>query len=268
MSYTDKEDSLYDGRPVTVYHFNYGNEDYWYTSSDEDILSPGGTATSIHIKHGTMKETTEDKRSTVKIEIDANVPLSKALRINPADSVCRVNILRGHRNDTDRQWVYYWRGTVSVVGREEASQLSLECTHMLATLASGGLRSRFSYTCPHALYGPSCRATRSADKLRTATVTAISGAKVSLSGWSTTTWWNGGQMTFVNNKYRRYIMSSDATGILLDAVPIGLAVGMEVSLVAGCDRTKATCQSKFNNLANYGGYLAVPTKNPFQDGIA
>ncbi|WVX90535.1 tail assembly protein [Vibrio phage VpP2 MP] len=75
-------------------------------------------------------------------------------------------------------------------------------------------------------------------------------------------------MTFVNNKYRRYIMSSDATGILLDAVPIGLAVGMEVSLVAGCDRTKATCQSKFNNLANYGGYLAVPTKNPFQDGIA
>lgn len=268
MSFTDKEDSLYDGRPVTVYQFTIGETNYVYTSSDRDINSSVGLAKAVHIKHGTIKETTEDKRSTVKIELDADTGLAKALRVNPADAVCAVNILRGHRHDTDHQWVYYWRGTVSSVGREDDFQLNLECTHMLTTLASGGLRSRFSYTCPHALYGPSCRAAKSEDKTKVFTVTSISGAKVGLSGWSATNWWNGGQLTFNSEKYRRYIMTSDSTGILLDAVPVGLSVGMEVSLTAGCDRTKATCQSKFNNLANYGGYLAVPVKNPFQDGIA
>ncbi|QAY01769.1 UNVERIFIED: putative tail assembly protein [Vibrio phage OPA17] len=268
MAYQDKEDSLYDGRPVTAYHFEYDGKSYWYTSSDSDIASPGGVAKSVHIKHGQLKETTEDKRSTVKIEIDADTEIAKALRVNPADSVCKVSILRSHRNDTAKQWVYYWRGSVSIVGREDALQLNLECTHMLTTLASGGLRSRYSYSCPHALYGPSCRATKSSDKERDFVVTAVSGAKVSLSGWANTTWWNGGQLSFENKKYRRYIMAADSGGILLDAVPVGLAVGMTVTLTAGCDRTKATCQSKFNNLANYGGYLAVPNKNPFQDGIA
>lgn len=268
MSYVDQEDSGYDGRPVTAYHFEYDGKSYWYTSSDADIASPGGVATSIQIKHGTLKETTEDKRSTVKIEIDADCDLAKALRIEPADSVCKVSILRSHRNDSAKQWVYYWRGTVSMVGREDAMQLNLECTHMLTALASGGLRSRFSYTCPHALYGPSCRAVKAADKTKDFTVTSITGAKVNLSGWSSTDWWNGGQMSFTDGKYRRYIMTADGDGVLLDAVPIGLSVGMTVTLTAGCDRTKATCQSKFNNLANYGGYLAVPSKNPFQDGIA
>ncbi|UYD21449.1 phage BR0599 family protein [Vibrio alginolyticus] len=268
MSYAGQENSGYDGRPVTAYHFLHNGKHYWYTSSDQDIAGPSGVAKSIHIKHGTLKETTEDKRASVKIEIDADAEISKALRVNPADAVCKVSILRTHRNDPTKQWVYYWRGTVSIVGREDAMLLSLECTHMLATLSSGGLRSRYSFSCPHALYGPSCRAAKSADKTKTFTVTGVSGAKVTLSGWTSTAWWNGGQLTYESENYRRYIMTADNTGVLLDAVPTGLEVGSTVTLTAGCDRTKATCQAKFNNLANYGGYLAVPNKNPFQDGIA
>ncbi|AXH68427.1 hypothetical protein [Vibrio phage R01] len=267
MSYSDQENSAYDGKPVTAYHFTYGGKEYWYTSSDEDIQSPGGIATSIHIKHGVIKETQEDKRSNVKIEIDASTDLAKALRTNPVDSVCKVEILRSHRNDKNKQWIYYWRGNVSVVGREEALLLNLECSHMLTALATGGLRARYNYHCPHALYGPSCRATIAADKTKKFTVSAISGIHVSLTGWTATNWWDGGQLHFEDGKRRRYIMSSDSTGVNMDAVAAGLTVGTVVTLQAGCDRTKATCQSKFNNLPNYGGYLAVPVKNPFQDGI-
>jgi hypothetical protein len=33
--------------------------------------------------------------------------------------------------------------------------------------------------------------------------------------------------------------------------------------VAGCDRTFATCQSKFGNSLNFGGFPWIPVKNPF-----
>ncbi|AFV81279.1 tail assembly protein [Vibrio phage vB_VpaS_MAR10] len=269
MSYNGKEGSLYDGRPVTVYHFNYGGKDYWYTSADTAIKDPTGSfdIPPVHIKHGTIKETTEDKRASVKIELDAHTDLGKALRVNPVDSVCKVNILRTHRNDTAKQWVYYWRGNVSLVGREEAQVLALECSHMLTALATGGLRARYNYHCPHALYGPSCRAKVTPDKTKEFVVSAISGSHVSLTGWSATKWWDGGQLHFASESHRRYIMTSNTTGVTLDAVPRGLSVGDTVTLQAGCDRTKATCQTKFSNLPNYGGYLAVPVKNPFQDGI-
>ena len=39
--------------------------------------------------------------------------------------------------------------------------------------------------------------------------------------------------------------------------------GLVIRIYPGCDRTKETCQSKFNNLNNYGGFPFIPLKNPF-----
>jgi len=51
--------------------------------------------------------------------------------------------------------------------------------------------------------------------------------------------------------------------ITLSAVPPGLAVGNAITLYSGCDRTLATCHSKFGNSENFGGFPLIPTKNPF-----
>ena len=49
----------------------------------------------------------------------------------------------------------------------------------------------------------------------------------------------------------------------LPAVLPGLAVGVAFEAFAGCDRTFATCQSKFGNSLNFGGFPWIPAKNPF-----
>ena len=49
---------------------------------------------------------------------------------------------------------------------------------------------------------------------------------------------------------------------LLAVLP-GLAVGVAFEAFAGCDRTFATCQSKFGNSLNFGGFPWIPAKNPF-----
>ncbi|MEW6169845.1 MAG: phage BR0599 family protein [Pseudomonadota bacterium] len=59
------------------------------------------------------------------------------------------------------------------------------------------------------------------------------------------------------------IVAHSADSITLAAVPPGLSVGATVVLYPGCDHTLSTCESKFGNSANFGGFPFIPTKNPF-----
>jgi hypothetical protein len=43
----------------------------------------------------------------------------------------------------------------------------------------------------------------------------------------------------------------------------GTGGGRAFEAFAGCDRTFATCQSKFGNSLNFGGFPWIPAKNPF-----
>ena len=58
-------------------------------------------------------------------------------------------------------------------------------------------------------------------------------------------------------------MGQNAAVLQLMAPLTGLAPGAAVELVAGCDRTAATCQGRFGNIANFGGFPALPKRNPF-----
>lgn len=46
--------------------------------------------------------------------------------------------------------------------------------------------------------------------------------------------------------------------LLVNAVPLPLAIGDTFNMFAGCDKTQATCKNTFNVLANYGGMDFVP----------
>ena len=38
--------------------------------------------------------------------------------------------------------------------------------------------------------------------------------------------------------------------------------GVPVTLYPGCDHSRVTCISKFDNRPNYGGFDEIPTRNP------
>ncbi|MGH7635237.1 MAG: phage BR0599 family protein, partial [Gemmatimonadaceae bacterium] len=43
-----------------------------------------------------------------------------------------------------------------------------------------------------------------------------------------------------------------------------VGVGTAIALVAGCDRTSATCTAKFANLVHFLGFPRMPKDDPFQ----
>jgi hypothetical protein len=65
---------------------------------------------------------------------------------------------------------------------------------------------------------------------------------------------------------RHMIVSEWADGVELLA-PVAIVPATEVQLTVGCDHSTATCAARFNNLNNYGGFPAIPNKNPFSTGV-
>ena len=54
----------------------------------------------------------------------------------------------------------------------------------------------------------------------------------------------------------------DTNTIVLRYLIPGLVAGESVVVSAGCDKTRSTCQNKFNNLINQLGFPDIPADNP------
>ena len=81
---------------------------------------------------------------------------------------------------------------------------------------------------------------------------------------STAGYWAVGTITFTsgaNAGISRMIEASDISGALQLRVPVPVApsAGDAYSITPGCDRTKASCLWKFNNLVHFGGFPYIPT---------
>lgn len=68
------------------------------------------------------------------------------------------------------------------------------------------------------------------------------------------------------------ILTASTTGglttLFVDDIPLELTgPPFTISIVPGCDRTAATCNSRYSNLANFGGFDMIPDYNPTIDGI-
>lgn len=79
-------------------------------------------------------------------------------------------------------------------------------------------------------------------------------------------WFTGGKLTFTfgANSGATRAIKSDSAGATTHTLEIGtpmaapLSVGDTFTLVAGCDKSFATCRSKFANTANFRGFPHMP----------
>jgi uncharacterized phage protein (TIGR02218 family) len=138
-----------------------------------------------------------------------------------------------------------------------------------------GLTQRLSQTIGE-LYSPSCRATlgdsRCTVNLAAHTVTgsvttAISNQEFKDSARSEATGiFNFGKITFTNGANNGLSMevkeynykAGDSRIILVLPMPYPIALGDTYSLSKGCDKTTATCFSRYSNIANFRGEPSVP----------
>jgi len=90
---------------------------------------------------------------------------------------------------------------------------------------------------------------------------------IAVAGTHPDDYFTGGFLEFyyAEGGYNEIRMINNHTGTLIemdDVIPT-LVAGDTVRIYPGCDHSLATCDAKFSNSLNYGGFPFVPLINPF-----
>lgn len=277
MSLDTRERSRASGRPVNLYNIRYGTQPasyVGYTDAEVEIVHGGATYVPIAIDRDTIKASGTLDKSSLTVTVPHNTTIPELFRVFPPSEVISMIIYQGHSNDPDMQYVACWAGKVLSCGHRPGNIAELTCEPIAAALRRTGLRRNYMYACPHALYGPDCRAIK-ADAKTEAEVFAIDGTYVYLpDGWTGSpplkyvtglVEWT----TATNERERRSILRVISGKVLmLDGPPRGLEEGMTVDVFLGCDHNwnvnplLTDCEALHNNINNFGGQPFIPSRNP------
>ena len=264
MTYEAKETSAYGGSPVELYEFRHGPVTYRYTSGDDAITYLGQVYSPASIRRPRIEQGQELNRSELVLNVPRDLSVADLFRIYPPTEVVLLTIRRQHRNDSETAIV--WQGRLlNVTWRD--SEADLSCEPVGTSLRRTGLRRKFGRQCPHMLYGVACRVNQLSYKT-SGEVTAIAGNTVSVAAFAghADGWFDGGVIEVLRADGvldRRMIRSHIGDTVTVSAAFVDLAVGASVDAYPGCDHSLATCDAKYSNSENYGGWPFSPGSSPF-----
>ncbi len=167
---------------------------------------------------------------------------------------------------TDSGVTVIWKGRMSGI-TPQTSDIKFTFESIFTSLRRPGLRARYTRTCRHAVYFGACGLDK-ADYAVVGEATDVDGLVItvpSASGAPAGDYFTG--MLEYEGVFR-LVTAHAGTSIKLSrpiaALSAALAVGpVNVTLYPGCDRSRARCKARFNNLANNGSFPFQPPRNPF-----
>ena len=270
MSYQAHESAEYTGQPVELYFFSHSATEWRYTSASHEVAPPvsspmstAGTYLPVSIKRNALAQSSEAGRSTLMLDVPRDLDLLAHFRGVPLPGSVSLTVARYQQRDDGYESVILWTGRVLGVSWS-ADSARLECEPASVSLARNGLRQLYARTCTHVLYDSLCKATA------TPVVNAVfgfAGNTLALSPGSMLPGeFAGGWVETPAGERKTMIMANTDTNITLLTLSL-FTEGEVLHLYRGCDKTMATCEARFNNLLNYGGFPFIPNKNPFNAGV-
>lgn len=267
MSFQAYEESVEGGRPIELYHFTIGLEEFFYTSAEDTISYGGDTYVSRQIKRNAPEQSTEEGRGKLELTMAGDDPVcSRYIGVAPPTPMY-VTATRFHRGDLLDGRVL-WSGRVI-----SAAFINGAALCKITAVASESVMSRqiphFKYQslCNHFLYDDNCTVLAASYRF-VGIASDVTGSLVTIAGIAADKgagWAIGGKV--VVGVDVRPVLAQSGDVLTLSMPFASDPTGQTVDVYAGCDHTITTCNSKFANAINYGGYPFVPTKNPFQTGI-
>ena len=252
---------------VELYAFEGASGSFRLTPHEFDVEIGGRRYEHCPLERSALALGAEAAKSALEVKLPPDHALVRHLLQATLTGETTAVRLRIARRDAwgDAWWLSGTRWMGRVLGVEVADDSArIRCESAQVSLKRIGLRRLYSRACSHVLYSAACGAT---PILATAEVIRSEGRQVELArlppevagmlagGWLQTP-----------AGARHMIVSESTAGVEL-LYPVPLAPQTLVDLVAGCDHSVSTCAARFDNLANYGGFPFIPTKNPFSTGV-
>ena len=262
MTYATQEASVADGAPYFLYEFTDGTTYYRYTDYPENIDYGGNTFTATSIKHTTVKQSSEVSKNSVTVTtLLSNTIADQFIGWSP-ESKLSFTMFRGHFGAVDV--LTYWKGRVVNHGLKD-QWLELKCDSLHTAMKRPGLKPRYQRTCRHALYNSKCGVNKATYALA-GTLSAASGTVLTIAeaAGEADGWFNGGILTLPDGSSRFIVdhVGDQVTILYPNRYIVDTTPSYAVTLYPGCDKTEATCITKFNNILPNGSFKYIPMINP------
>lgn len=253
---------------VELYEFTSNSAQFFLTPHEVDVDLDGNLYRSVPMARNDLALGAEAAKSALELRLPPNGDLVRHLLASSITGEVTSVTLRIGLGDTS---VDYWSmsGT-RWIGRVQNVEIHtdaavIRCESAQVSLKRIGLRRLYSRKCSHVLYSAACGASPVS---ASATVSDFTGSIIELDGGVPGDVSGGlaGGWLQTPEGARHMIVSESAGGVEL-LYPVAIAPGTDVLLTVGCDHTTATCEARFNNLDNYGGFPFIPSKNPFATGV-
>ncbi|HEY1944124.1 MAG TPA: DUF2163 domain-containing protein [Roseiarcus sp.] len=243
-----------------------------YTNVDQPVLYNGATFSASGPLVQGLKY-----RATVGLEVDKQQITIAARPTDLVNGAPFLNALRdgafdGATVQRDRVFmtaiggaviggVTLFHGRVSTIDQVGRTSATVTIASDLVVLDYDMPRNLYSPTCLHTLYDSGCGIPRGTYAASGAVGAGSSATLINFSGAAASH--SQGAIVFtsgVNANVRATVKSvaAGASLALIYPLPSTPSPGDGFTVYAGCDHTRATCQSRFNNLGNFRGFPFVP----------
>ena len=265
MSYDAAERSNYDAVPTTLYEFAIGANAWRYSTGERDETVGGHVYTAMPISDNGIVQSGDVQNDDFTVTLPSNAGVAALYVATPPSQPVYLTVRKLNMGEAEAPVV--WVGTVKSAKRLTQAAVEVACKVLTSSLNRNGLRLAWSKGCPHALYDRNCRADPAsfdaAVQIQTMTGGSITAPGLAL---LPTDYLAGGFLEWEllpGVTERRAIETHSGNTIVLLGTTDGLAVAQWITVFPGCSRTTSTCELKFNNLSNYGGFPHMPSKSPF-----
>lgn len=267
MAFSTYETSADSGSPFELYEFVQGLKRWNYTSLPDKLTRLGQVYEPTAATREKVKQTVNVFKDGTSINFPRDSEFALQFLGSIPDLVTSITILRGHYGDPDGEFITYFKGKVAGA-KANGNTITLDLESVFTSVRRPALRARFEYICRHSLYSQPCGVNREAYKhegtisssviaSQNKTVVSVTGASLRPNGYYT------GGLFIASDGTARFVVGHTGDFLTLNRAVPGLNGGDPVTIYPGCDHSTATCQSKFNNLDNNGGFPYIPSLNPF-----
>lgn len=242
-----------------------GTAEVWtYTSGNASVVYLAETYTPQAISRSEVESRVELSRANLDLEVSLTNPVALRWLRDNGEHIASLTI---YERDKTNSVSTIWKGRlVGVVPGMET--ISLKFESVFTSLRRPGLRARYQKSCRYALYSRGCNLAKE-DFADAATATGLLNTVVTVTeaGAQPDGYYLGGMLrspdgvlSFIVNHVGNQITLQRLSYSLVQAAVAGFP--FSVTLYPGCDHSRATCNSKFGNVLNYGGFDFIPQKNP------
>lgn len=266
MTTEQRELSVEDGQPIRLYEFSRGPLRWMYSNTDRDItlvnkIFRGG----YQVSDSGIENSGDSQTDALNVHMSADSEISQMYRVLAPSDPIRLVIWDTHNGEQD--YLVAWVGTIQNVKWPTIATCEISCTSLAASLDMPGLTLGWQRSCPYTLYDKNCRVNEQLYKI-TGIVHTASGITATMQEAASfpNHWFSGGYLEWEISQgvyERRGVRQQIGDTLLLLGGAHGLPAGQMIALYPGCYRTIETCDTKFDNLLNYGGHPHLPGRSPF-----